>query len=418
MPHMINPSKLTLSRSDSKNPDTTCRGTTANGLPCRRGLALSPNSSPPRGAVKSRTQQKADITAFYCWQHKDQAEAVLRRTTWTPESRQEQPRTSIDTLMDRLGVLEINDTQHALPPQKHNHVMKKNKTKRSFCCFDIIEDDEPLPPKLHRPTGSHTQPPQMHEVSLLIPTRPEPKPKPHTQRAPIKPIPNKSLSIAQTKSLLSWIPASLSPQSTSLLLAELARPISTADEPGYIYMFWVTPSISNRCQPPPSDVASSLLPSAETNTDTPDHILRTRTAISKARDPNTLTSKPRGSSPGTVRLKIGRTSNVQRRLNEWTRQCSNHLTLIRYYPYTSSTGREQGQGMGTAGLEPGRKVPHVHRVERLIHIELAGIRARDMGVCQECGKEHREWFEVAAERAALKSVDECIRRWVRWAYSQ
>jgi hypothetical protein len=63
-------------------------------------------------------------------------------------------------------------------------------------------------------------------------------------------------------------------------------------------------------------------------------------------------------------------------------------------------------------------VPHVHRVERLIHLELADIRARDLGACPECGKEHREWFEVAAERTALKRVDECIRRWVRWAQSQ
>lgn len=125
-----------------------------------------------------------------------------------------------------------------------------------------------------------------------------------------------------------------------------------------------------------------------------------------------------------MRLKIGRTSNVQRRLNEWSRQCSHHLTLIRYYPYTPSTPSPAGlqpggnQENGSAALKPGRKVPHVHRVERLIHLELGDVRVRDMVRCQECGKEHREWFEVPADKQALKRVDECIRRWVEWAERQ
>lgn len=59
-------------------------------------------------------------------------------------------------------------------------------------------------------------------------------------------------------------------------------------------------------------------------------------------------------------------------------------------------------------------MPHVHRVERLIHLELAGLRARDLGRCGECGKEHREWFEVEAAKEALRRVDECVRRWVLW----
>ncbi|KAL3463979.1 meiotically up-regulated gene 113-domain-containing protein [Aspergillus heterothallicus] len=422
MPHIANTPEAMVSRSDSKNPATTCRGITSSGLPCRRGLASSPNPSPSKTAARAKTQSSTEITVFYCWQHKDQAESILRRTTWTPGHGQRPPRSSIDTLMDRLGVLEINDAQHARPPQKRK---PKKQVKRSFCCFSIIEDEEPLPPKSSRPPapinihGKPTPPHQMQEVSSPVPTRPpsNPKPKPASQAAPL------SLAVAQTNSLLSWIPASLSPQTTSLLLTELAKPISSADEPGYIYMFWVTPSTSNKSQPPPVDIATSLLPVSDTNMDTPDQVRRTSTAIAKARDLTALTSasSPSTNSPGTVRLKIGRTSNVHRRLNEWTRQCSNHLTLIRYYPYTS-THRSKNWVASTApnalGLEPGVKVPHVHRVERLIHLELADIRVRDLGACPECGKEHREWFEVAAERRALKRVDECIRRWVRWAQSQ
>ncbi|KAL2813273.1 meiotically up-regulated gene 113-domain-containing protein [Aspergillus granulosus] len=417
MPYIANTPESIISRSDSKNPATTCKGITSNGLPCRRRLA-SLNSSPSSTAARAKIQPNTGISALYCWQHKDQAESILHRTTWTSGTGQKPSRSSIDTLMDRLGVLEINDTQYGRPPQKHK---LKKPVKRSFCCFDIIEDDESPPPKPSRLTAQASSyekpihPQQMQQVSPLAPIRPAAKPRPNPQHQ----VPPASTAVAQTKSPLSWIPASLPPQTTSLLLAELAKPISLADEPGYIYMFWVTRSTSNKSQPPPVDIATSLLPVSETNTDTPDQIRQTSAAIAKARDLNALTS---ASNPGTVRLKIGRTSNVHRRLNEWTRQCSNDLTLIRYYPYTSASCRSQSQDVGKVptalGLKPCQKVSHVHRVERLIHLELADLRVRDLGACSECGKEHREWFEVSAERNALKRVDECIRRWVRWAQSQ
>lgn len=105
----------------------------------------------------------------------------------------------------------------------------------------------------------------------------------------------------------------------------------------------------------------------------------------------------------TILLKIGRAQNVQRRLNQWTRQCGYKLSLIRYYPYHSDE----------APRTP-RKVPRVNRVERLVHLELAGKRARGSGRCGACGREHREWFEVEASREGVKGVDEVIRRWVGW----
>ncbi|OJI88998.1 hypothetical protein ASPTUDRAFT_60784 [Aspergillus tubingensis CBS 134.48] len=203
--------------------------------------------------------------------------------------------------------------------------------------------------------------------------------------------------------ILSWIPSGLAPETTSNLTAELAKPISEADEPGYIYMFWMTPSTSDSKELPSSEVASNLMPP----TSSPGRDRRVSDAIRTARDLNALASAPTHDSPGTLRLKIGRANNVQRRLNEWSRQCGHHLTLIRYYPYTPSTP--------TATLVPGRKVPHVHRVERLIHLELGDVRIRDLGKCPDCGREHREWFEITAEKSSLKRVDDCIRRWVKWA---
>ena len=57
-------------------------------------------------------------------------------------------------------------------------------------------------------------------------------------------------------------------------------------------------------------------------------------------------------------------------------------------------------------------------MERLIHIELSDQRVKGMGKCDECGKEHREWFEVEASTAGLREVDGCVRRWVGWAEQQ
>jgi hypothetical protein len=108
-----------------------------------------------------------------------------------------------------------------------------------------------------------------------------------------------------------------------------------------------------------------------------------------------------------ILLKIGRATNVQRRLNEWQRQCGYNLSLIRYYPYIPSS---------SPGGEVERKVPHSHKVERLVHIELIGrgLRVADREKCEACGREHREWFEVEASRSAVADVDDVVRRWSDW----
>ncbi|KAL4955150.1 meiotically up-regulated gene 113-domain-containing protein [Aspergillus filifer] len=474
MPYSKNTPESGITRSDSKDPATTCRGITASGTQCRRALAASPsaspNSSPQRkgAAGKINGRPKQDITAFYCWQHKDQAETIIRRTTWGSDAAKKQRRSSIDTLMDRLGVMDINSDNNNTIPEKPSMPPKKKTKSHTFCCFTIYEEDDepaPLPP---RPTPASRPPPPT--------VRPQ-----HSPGKPTAPNPNPKInSSSKPNKLLPWIPQYLSPHTTSLLLAELAKPISPHDEPGYIYIFWITPSSATQAAtstsrslfgpdtsapsvPQLDDIASSLLPSpsvrksrkmnAEPDTersidltgdsdsddpdyasdsesdDTPEQIQRSNTAIRRARDLNNdpyisasttrSTSQSNPSSPGkpgTVRLKIGRTSNVTRRMNEWSKQCSNDLTLIRYYPYAPNRGSDGGRA--SAKLQPGKKMPHVHRVERLIHLELAEMRITDMGPCPDCGKEHKEWFEVAAQREALKRVDACIRRWVRWAHTQ
>ncbi|RHZ48610.1 uncharacterized protein CDV56_104598 [Aspergillus thermomutatus] len=427
MPHIANTPESVLSRSDSLDPATTCRGVTANGRPCRRALAAF-----------TGPQKDTASASMYCWQHKDQAVPVPAsnnpRSTRPSQNPRPKPRTSIDTLMDRLGVLEINDPQEK--PAQYRR--RKPKKRTVCCCFEIAEEVEderpPRPVKVSTTANTADARPSrpMQQVSSSSypgrPTPPAQKPSSQSTLLPPRPTSHRpslqsspASSSSHTTTLLAWIPPTLTPQTTSCLLTELAKPISEADEPGYIYMFWVTPS-NSMSSPPPAEVARSLVPEAHRSA----HTHRVSDALQTAREMNALTSKPTSQASGTIRLKIGRTSNVQRRLNEWSRQCSHHLTLIRYYPYTPSTpspspGRLQSEGNrgnSYASLEPGRKVPHVHRVERLIHLELGDVRVRDLGRCEECGKEHREWFEVAAEKQALKRVDECIRRWVEWAESQ
>lgn len=195
-------------------------------------------------------------------------------------------------------------------------------------------------------------------------------------------------------------------------------------------MFWVTPPTAATKQtaqsPVPRDIASSLLPQAPQSSNNLRPLPQSRNvsdASHAAQDLNALTSNTTSTTPGTLRLKIGRTSNVHRRLAEWTWQCSYDLILIRYYPYTQSSSasfsparqppsHSSRDKAPVASLVPGRKVPHVHRVERLIHLELAGLWVRGLGQCIECGQEHREWFEVEAAKESLRRVDKCVRRWI------
>jgi hypothetical protein len=206
---------------------------------------------------------------------------------------------------------------------------------------------------------------------------------------------------SRTGEFLSLIPIDASPQVTALLLAELAKPVSDADDEGYIYMFWLTPE--SVPAPPPSETASSLLAP-------PSRPIPGRRRTSDVL--NTFASTvPNAQDKKTILLKIGRAQNVQRRLNQWTRQCGYNLSLIRYYPYHPTTLSDTN--VNELPRTP-RKVPNAHKVERLIHIELNAKRAHRSVKCTACGREHREWFEVDASKDGVKAVDEVVRRWVDW----
>ncbi|OCL14520.1 DUF1766-domain-containing protein [Glonium stellatum] len=549
MPFIPHTPESLLPRSDSKNPATTCKGITSGGRPCRRSLATA--TSPARSSASatngvlaivsvgnSEDGNGSEAAAFFCWQHKDQAEQLVAADSSAQRQRDVtkllplKERSSIDTLVARLGVLDIEEpnstskrkarkerhsNSQPLGDNPHRRVnrpptwenvsgplmsvpedlvtsaecqttqkqgtyrapprrQKKQGFWETLCCMGAPEEDyvEVVRHK-KRVHGHPTETPQSIGPTPAQPERysqyakkeqrektgpqpnPEPTPQSSTQRlgsnAPVRtPLSDKparpinkpaSSSKSETSTLLSYIPTHLSPQTTSLLLAELSKPISQHDDEGFIYIFWLTSEDSDL---PPAAAAASLLtpPSRPTNGRRPSDVIRdysnssAQTTASSKTIPGAWSTEGRSKSEKkTMLLKIGRASNVHRRMNEWTRQCGYSLSLVRFYPYVPSTPSPSPSPAASPAnsrrpsLQPSsrpadpvrrvsenssagvRKVPHAHRVERLIHIELGERRVkRD---CATCGKEHREWFEVDATREGVKEVDEVVRRWVGWA---
>ena len=291
---------------------------------------------------------------------------------------------------------EIKQEQH-YRRRKHKSGSGRSNVKFSWaCCIRADDSDDDRPPRYHdtRPPQSSQQPQQMTYESQTQPITP-------ARRKPISTLPAPAQSPSQTQHLLSIIPSALSPQITSSLLAELSRPISPHDEAGYIYIFWLTPDSDTS---PDDETASSLMDDEDLRS--PIHSGRREAAIQRyasIRRPSNVTAPPKK----TVMLKIGRAQNVHRRMSQWSKQCGQNISLIRYYPYDGKGG----------GGDAGQKVPNVVRVERLIHLEL-GDKKAIKDECEQCEREHREWFEVEASREGLRGVDECVRRWVGWSLGQ
>ncbi|KAK9488741.1 hypothetical protein V1527DRAFT_111494 [Lipomyces starkeyi] len=163
----------------------------------------------------------------------------------------------------------------------------------------------------------------------------------------------------------------------NLLAEELKKPISPADEAGYIYIY-------------------ELAVPYRRGQVHPDTILY---------------------------LKIGRAKNVDRRMHQWTTQCSHAVILTGHFPspvgiYSSNIHEHVG----------GTKCRAVHRAERLIHLELCAMfpcsagRAEVFppsltgsvryGICSKCGKRHTEWFAIRQLDAHI--VVRIISKWIEY----
>ncbi|KAN0064572.1 hypothetical protein ACQY0O_002200 [Thecaphora frezii] len=89
-------------------------------------------------------------------------------------------------------------------------------------------------------------------------------------------------------------------------------------------------------------------------------------------------------------LKVGRTVNVFRRINQWRSQCQSKDPLLRAFLPSS---RAQGLLSGADAAEsPGLVLSR--KWERLVHLELHEVAERVDEGCPDCGSRHREIFMV------------------------
>lgn len=148
--HFPHTPEALLGRNDSKNPATTCKGITSSGRACRRALAS--NRSSPDGRRKSSVSAFNGVVAlveedgrvqeadFYCWQHKDQAEARAQVDQEASKTRPHQARVSelyplqernsIDTLIQRLGIDASSSSEEQRYPPKIGRQQQSEKAQR------------------------------------------------------------------------------------------------------------------------------------------------------------------------------------------------------------------------------------------------------------------------------------------------
>ncbi|KDQ59582.1 hypothetical protein JAAARDRAFT_126901 [Jaapia argillacea MUCL 33604] len=129
-----------------------------------------------------------------------------------------------------------------------------------------------------------------------------------------------------------WIPDHLSMETQAALRAEMEKARSLSDEPGYIYTFEIL-------------------------------------------DPTT---------PTQLHLKVGRTTNLAIRLNQWANRCGSKEQVVRgFYPDPQDFNPGEESSLMKGRIKPGEKVPWCHRLERLIHLELGDLV--ESGVYREAG---------------------------------
>ncbi|KAF4981888.1 hypothetical protein FZEAL_2408, partial [Fusarium zealandicum] len=253
MPFVANTPESFLSRSDSKNPSSTCRGITSNGRPCRRPVAERTGARP--GTPDPRDE------SLYCWQHREQAAMSAHsspgpRATATPIL---EGRTSLDTLADRLGLMDLQEKKSRRESGRREsgrHKTPKQKPKQSVtCCFCFSAPLEQAPEA--RPARPQPRPVQQTSASVPSPKRSSRQHLVASQNTtPSKTSRHSRKSTAShTAQIKDFIPDSLDAATASALMAELARPYVDSEEPGFIYMFWLTPTSDAA----PVDAARPLL---------------------------------------------------------------------------------------------------------------------------------------------------------------
>ncbi|CAG8806123.1 5399_t:CDS:2, partial [Cetraspora pellucida] len=182
-----------------------------------------------------------------------------------------------------------------------------------------------------------------------------------------------------------WINHGLSEETKRQLKSEMEKPISDKDEAGFIYAYRLVEGLSTQ------------------------------------RDSN------------LTLYKVGRATNVHRRLYQWSHHCGYTPELIELFPHINQTSsfsshesfletllNEESDGSNSFNDERLEQFAHIpkckytHRVERLIHIELSEKFRVDLGKCSGCGNIHREWFQVRAGNDGWEEVRKVIVHWMTY----
>jgi hypothetical protein len=80
--------------------------------------------------------------------------------------------------------------------------------------------------------------------------------------------------------------------------------------------------------------------------------------------------------PSVIQLKIGRTVNLVKRLDQWDKQCGSKMQIVRgWWPDIMDDSDDDGTNgsLLKGSIKAGEPGPLCHRVERLVHIELADL---------------------------------------------
>jgi hypothetical protein len=160
--------------------------------------------------------------------------------------------------------------------------------------------------------------------------------------------------------MIVWIGNHIQPKHKTLIKQEIKRPLSDRDQPGYIYAYH-------------------------------------------------LEDGPRVSQMDYAYFKIGRTKDPHRRMYQVTHACNFIPKIIELFPSFPKTIDDTPPLMSTnletrieekekttteINTDELPKCPISHRVERLIHLELASLYKQAGFKCDECGATHREWIRV------------------------
>lgn len=140
---------------------------------------------------------------------------------------------------------------------------------------------------------------------------------------------------------LEYIPEYLHPDTQLALRAEMEKTPSSADVPGYIYTFEIRGIFS---------VLGQFVVGANVSL-----VDQTNQAL--------------------ICFKVGRAVNLNKRLDQWDKQCGSKVQIVRgWWPTTRSNSDDGTHGSLLKNhITPGQPGPLCHRVERLIHLELADL---------------------------------------------